>query len=373
MAKRVLNSIISSRWLPWALVGLLLLVIWHVVFLPASDLSNNIRLVQPLLFIFGLVSIAGIILIFNYISRLNAERASLQDRLAGAEQNVGDAYQRLEAIFQISQKFVEANDENEVIEPILYLLLSFSGADGVSFVPLDEHGQPQAALSQGELPASVMQSWAEHLASAQVRERCKNCGYLNNTAAPTSCPLLTGPFSTSRQMLCMPVRRGEREYGILNLYLSQDHVLDDRTRVYLRALVDEVALRLESIHLRRRELSALRQMQVLRQRTDLSALLGGLLENVYRTLDADFAVMVVPRGSQYLTRIDLTLGDFASQIRPFIDGILQGVMASKEPVLLGEVSGDQQNGAYARPFVRSLIAVPLLSTEQEVLGAAKAI
>lgn len=368
-ASRAKKALLSTQWLPWALVGFLLLVILFAEFLPALNLDNQTRLVQPLLWVFILMGLGIVFLVSNQFAGLYAERDALKTRLSDAERNVGDAYQRLESIFQVNQKFVEANDENEVIEPILVLFLSFSGADGASFVPLDEHGQPQAALSKGEIPFPVMEAWVERLASPQIRERCQNCENLNTSVMPASCPLLTGPFSDSRRLLCLPVRRGERDYGILNLFLSEEHELDERTRVYLRALADEMALGLESIRLRRRELSALRQMQVLRQRTDLSALLSGLLENMVRTLDADFAVMVVPPSGPYQAKVDLTLGELAPQIRPFIDGILHGVMASSEPLLLGEVSGDQQNGASSRPNLRSLISVPLLSTDREVIGA----
>jgi two-component system nitrate/nitrite sensor histidine kinase NarX len=106
-------------------------------------------------------------------------------------------------------------------------------------------------------------------------------------------------------------------------------------------------------------------MQLLRQKTDLTSLLGGLLENVHKTLEADFAVMVVPRSGAYQSEIDLVLGDFPAQARPFMDGVLQGVMASREPLLLGDVSGDPDS----TPGLRSLAAAPLVSPERPVLGA----
>jgi two-component system nitrate/nitrite sensor histidine kinase NarX len=125
---------------------------------------------------------------------------------------------------------------------------------------------------------------------------------------------------------------------------------------------------LEGVYLRRRELSALRQIQVLRQQADLSALLNGLLENVYNTLEADFALMVVPRSGKPQTKVDLVMGELHVKSRPFIDGIIQGVIASAEPVLLGDVSGDLDGGPSARSVFRSLIAAPLLTPERLVLG-----
>jgi two-component system nitrate/nitrite sensor histidine kinase NarX len=164
------------------------------------------------------------------------------------------------------------------------------------------------------------------------------------------------------------VRRGEREFGVLNLFLMHPDGLDEKTRLYLRTLVDEMALGLEGIYLRRRELSALRQVQVLRSRTDLKTLLNVLLENVSRTLEADFAVMIVPQSGLYQSKIDLCVGELPRRSRSFIDGVLQGVMSSGEPVLLGDVSTDGELGGSPRQSMRSLIAAPLLSSEHSVLG-----
>jgi nitrate/nitrite-specific signal transduction histidine kinase len=365
---RDISVLLASRWLPWMITGFtLLVVLLYEVLLPilTGDFS---RFGQPAFWILTLVGLMLIYLVANRVSKLISKQEKLQLSLTEAEQRVEDAYQRLEAIFHISQTFVEASDEGEVIEPVLSLLVSLTGADGASFVPLDEHGQPQTALSHGELPFPVSEAWIDYLASQGVRERCANCDYHDLPEKTLACPLLKGPFAGSQGLICLPVRRGEREFGVLNLFLSDAHSLDEKTRTYLRALVDEMSLGLEAVYLRRRELSALRQSQVLRQRADLSALLKGLLENVYRTLEADFAVMVLPRSGQHRAKVDLVLGDLPVESRPFIDGILQGVMASAEPVLLGDVSGDLESESSSRSVFRSLLAAPLLSPERLVLG-----
>jgi two-component system nitrate/nitrite sensor histidine kinase NarX len=365
---RDIRVFLSSRWLPWLITGLTLLVaLLYEALLPivTGDFS---RFGQSAFWIITIASLALIYLIAKRVSKLIFEQEELKGLLSQAELRVEDAYQRLEAIFRISQTFVEASDEGEVIEPVLQLLVSLTGANGASFVPLDEHGQPQTALSHGELPFPILEAWNDYLASPGVRERCGNCEYRDLPEERQDCPLLKGPFAESSGLICLPVRRGEREYGVLNLFLSDAQSLDDRTRTYLRALLDEMSLGLEGVYLRRRELSALRQIQVLRQRADLSALLNGLLENVYRSLEADFAIMLVPRAGLHQAKVDLVMGDLPDKSRPFIDGILQGVMASAEPVLLGDVSGDMESGSPSRAAFRSLIAAPLVSPERLTLG-----
>ena len=91
----------------------------------------------------------------------------------------------------------------------------------------------------------------------------------------------------------------------------------------------------------------LRQMQSLRQKADLTALLNSLLENIYTILEADFAVMLVPGNGNHLKRVDLSKGNYPAQARPFVDGLLQGVLTSGEPVLLGDLAGDPAGDPHA--------------------------
>lgn len=305
----------------------------------------------------------GLVLAIRRFSILSEERMLLRERVAQQERLTAEAYQRLEAIFQVSQKFVEATDEKEVVEMVLRLAVDLLGATGASFVPIDEHGQSAAAISHGDLPFPLMNDWVEYLASPSVRERCRICE--SHGALTTACPLLNGPISDARGIFCLPLRRGEREFGVLNLYLSSSVSLDDQTKSFLLAMVDETALALESVRLRRRELEALRQMQAVRQKTDLAVVLSSLLDNIHQTLEGDFSLLVIPQPSNNPERLELKQGEVPAQAQPFLNGILQAVMHSGEPVILGDVAGDPAS----TPGVRSLIASPLLSSDQTALGA----
>jgi len=359
---------LSSRWLPWAIggSGFLAAVLYGI--------SSFIRLESPpnlSAWAFWLLLFSGMLLALWSIQKmlsLVADQRRLSAALNETERRLEDAYQRLETIFRVSQKFLEANDENDVIEPVLNLLVELTGALGAAFVPLDEHGQPQATISRGALPATVMDAWLEHLASPGVRERCSNCVDKNIIEKPTSCPLLSVPLKETAGLLCLSARRGERDYGVMILFLQKPDSLDEKTRIYIRTLIDEMALGMEGVYLRRRELNALRQAQMLRKRADLTTLLASLLENVYETLEADFAMMIVPQASPYQTKIDQTIGDFPQKSRAFIDGIVQGVMTSGEPILLGNVSTNPEDESLSSDL-RSLMAAPLLSSERAMLGA----
>ena len=361
---RQLQKTFRSPWFPWAIVGMLLLAVVAIEIVQLPWVESLSGFGHVLFWVFVLLGIGFFYLVFTRFNELYEQRERLAKRLDESESEVSSAYQRLETVFQVSQKFVEASNENDVIEPVLRLLADLSGADGVSFVPLDEHGQPLAAISHGDLPFPVMEAWVEYLASPGVRDRCRSCTTPEILDKPASCPLLKAPLAGVTRLLCLPVRRGEREFGIVTLFLSAEAQIDPRTNSYLHALIDAAALGLEGVHLRRRELDALRQMQFLRQKTDLKVLLTSLLENILRTIEADFAAMIVPAKGQSKARFDLTLGEFPAPARLFLDGIVQGVVASGEPVLLGDVSGDPSSATE----LRSLIAVPLLSSMVESSG-----
>lgn len=342
----------------------ILVIIWRPEWSAALPKAGMVAL--------WLLAVIALVIASLTISRVHVlveERRKLEERIDEMEKHLDDSYRRMESLFRVSQKFVGATDENQVIEPVLRLLVEISGASGAAFVPMDEHGQPQTALSHGDLPFPVMEAWLDYLITPGVRDRCRDCQEREPLDLPLDCPLLRGPFAASKGLICLSVRRGEREFGVLNLFLPYPGTLEPRTRVLIQALLDEAAMGLEGVFLRRRELSALRQLQFLRQQSDLTALLNGLLGNVFRTLGADFAVLTASPSGTLLQGIHLVEGDLPGQARPFIEGLMQGVMTSGEPVLLGDLAGDPEEATEARPFLKSLVAAPLLSNEHKVLGA----
>jgi two-component system nitrate/nitrite sensor histidine kinase NarX len=361
------KKIVLSRWFPWIIIGMILLLGTMREMLQPGRQGSADGTTQVWVLATALLGLSLVILVGVWLLRAFDQRKKIEEKLNLAEKNVIEAYQRLESISQISQQFVDASDENEVVQPVLKFLVEMVNAEGASFVPLDDHGQPQAAISHGQMPLPLMNAWVEYLATPDIRHSCKTCELETRQAIdkPATCPLLKGPFASSIGMLCLPVKRSEREFGIINLYLNRKERLDSQTQSYLRTLMEEMALGLESIRLRRRELTALRQFELVRQKSDIQVLLATLLENAFQTLDADCALLTVPRMKEGPPNLHLIHGDMICQSDTFIRSVLNGVVASGEPLLLGDVAGDPQK----IPGVRSLIVAPLLSPDREVLGA----
>ena len=110
------------------------------------------------------------------------------------------------------------------------------------------------------------------------------------------CPLLKDAYQDATGVYCIPLRRGEQDYGILNLFLPHSSGLDDEAQLLLRTLMDETTIALENVRMRQRAMLALHQLQKLRAKTDLNSLLADLLVSLRDTLEADYVLVSILDG-----------------------------------------------------------------------------
>jgi two-component system nitrate/nitrite sensor histidine kinase NarX len=313
--------------------------------------------------IFALLFSTLIYGIIEHSRQLHLKLAQAKSHNRSDKSELDKIQQRLDAVFSISQGFVEASEEGEVVDLLLPLSVDLTSAAGASFVPLDEHFQPKASINYGQPSVSEFNTWVEYLASPAVRSKCEGCAGEGSHGA--SCPLITTPLTFAVNLKCFPLRRGDHEYGVLNLLLPENSHWDQDTQRFMHALAGQTALALEGVRLRRREIAALRQLQGLREKSDLDTSLESLLENLHQTLETDFALLNLSALEGEEARQDYTYGQIPNQAGSFIRGVIQGVIQSREPLLLGDVSGDPAStqGVY------SLVAVPLVSPGVPSLGA----
>jgi two-component system nitrate/nitrite sensor histidine kinase NarX len=345
----------------WVAAGISLLVI--LIFVGTFWIwpQNNL-----LLSIFSGIVIAGLIyFIAGQFIQLQAQLLSLQSRIADAEREMSGISSRADAIFRLSRRFVEANNEKDVLTALLTVVVDIAAAVGASVVPLDDRGQPLTALSFGEVPKPLMNSWVEYLASPAIRQRCGTCQQPGSIVRV--CPLVDAPIFAHLDQIspssiyCLHLRRGEREYGILNLYLPQGANLDTDLSKFLQTLLDETALVLESLQLQKRELVILQQM---RHQTNPQGLQLEFLENVQETLKADFVLLQFDsKGKPGMQ--DMSIGEFPESNNSIVESVIGGVQKSGVPVLLGDVEGEPGSDQ----GLHSLIAAPLVISDEPAFGA----
>lgn len=361
---RSINAAWKNKKIRWGIAaGLLVFIPLYVVVLRSwlIDITWGIWF-----FVDILLWISAGIAAYWYLERsekLNEEHKILSADLAQAQVQASEAARRQQMVFQISQMYNQAGDEDEIIQLTLRLAREAVNAQGASYVPLDERALPLKPLVTGELPLHLTEDWLQYLASPAVRHRCSNCRSLGHVTA--DCSLLESPVLGAAGMFCLPFVRGEREFGMLNLYLpGTDHISQD-TQEFLKKIVDEATLALEGIRLRKRELSTLHELQSARERTDLDKLLSNLLINLTETLEADYSQLSALDGSYAGRPLELKSGRLPSSALSLVDGILQTVISSGQPVLIGDVSGNID----ASPSVRALMAAPMICSDERVMGA----
>jgi two-component system nitrate/nitrite sensor histidine kinase NarX len=249
----------------------------------------------------------------------------LRARLWRSNRRLAEARQQVEAVFRLSSRFAQADDGNEVVELVLRACIEVAGALGASFVPFDEQGHPLQPTSLGRLPEPRLEGWTHELDAVQVKQACQACLTYHADGGSHACPIHPGPFSGGQGLACLPVSWRKRKLGIVILYREEQEDLADGTRRFLTAMLDEMALALEAIRLRDRELTTLRKMQAFKQ-NDLAQMLSLALDSAARLAEADFAHLS-PQDRQFPLRlaalnsstvpddIDAALPAFARQVR----------------------------------------------------------
>ena len=291
----------------WAIVGVALLVI---IIYEGAEWTWQIQSPRSLWTTLDafVLALLGALAYFSVdrILRGVEERDALKVRLASSELELDRALQRQSTLLRISQTFLDADDEDEVVESALHLARELLAIRGASFVPLDENARPQGAKSVGEIPFTEAGAWLEYLASPGVRHACADCQ--NREELTHTCPLLKGAFEGAMGVYCIPLRRGEQEYGVFNLFMPQGSKLGEDEQALLKTLTDETAIALESVRMRQHAMAALHQLQILREKTDLNGLLADLLISLRDTLEADYVLISLREGSSKPQKLPLHYG-----------------------------------------------------------------
>jgi len=289
-----------------------------------------------------LILVVSLCVLYWHERRIHRIRLNqLTSQVESLGKNIAELRQREKVIFQASQRFVEASCEHEIIDQVLHLTIDITGASGASFVALDERGQPQASKRLGEFPFPIPEAWLEYLASPSIRhgcQECKNLGILMKT-----CPLLKGPFSDAYGLYCLPLRHGERELGIINVYIHEAGILQPDTQSFLQSLYDYTALALEVLGLRKQELAALGGISTFRKRTDLRSSLKELLVELSNALELETALIAIPSldSGQNIVSASFDLDDaisigkdFSEEDKEFVEAQIKASIAGKEDISL---------------------------------------
>lgn len=357
-----MQKLLSRRLFSIHIIQILVFLSTVVVLYFAWSLSRNSDVRSG-----GLVVLPVILLLAGVFAWFTGQQMNLRNKQQELQQIIGDIQssfpdlqRRLDGAIQLNHRLLDAQDEQGVMDAALKVISDLAYASAVTFVPMDEWGQPLPAYTYGDMPETMLRAWAEHLVSPSVRDRCRTC-QVKHALPQSSCPMLEGQFSRAVAIYCVPLRRGDRMLGMLNLHIPADKTISGDLIVFLEGLLHEVALAIQTIRLRNQEFNTLRQLQMMRtSRADRSMLLESLLLGLQQVIEVEVAIIQVKAVEPWRSGESVQKGSLAWLDRDTMQGIYQKTMESGHIESWHEL-GPARNG--------SVVAVPLRLLHGPVTGA----
>jgi DNA-binding CsgD family transcriptional regulator len=190
----------------------------------------------------------------TWLQRAVLEREQAHQALQETRADLEESHRKLSFLLQVSRRLAGAEEEEDLIHGALELAMRVVPALGCSIIPFDHQGRPLTAVHHGALDPRHFDRWTEHLSHEGVRQAC-SCCTLHTAGQGHACPLLQAAPSALAvsRVYCLPLVRGQRQYGMLNLYLGQASRPTEQEKELLETLGREISLAMESLALRSRE------------------------------------------------------------------------------------------------------------------------
>jgi len=231
---------------------------------------------------------AGLLSLAAAIGAYYAARASALQ--LAALQQYEEAVLWLQTMMDINRIMLESDDESAMITTVLEKTALLARANIVTYVPVDELGQPVASYlyPQSSAPeSSLIKTWAEQLTLHSIQERCSGC-QRKEADAHSDCPMLQPPFFANHRLQCIALRNGGHVLGVAHLHLQPETTLPAWQFNLLSGMLSQLSGAVQAIRLRNQERNTLRQLQMSRSKADLTNQAGQLLKDAAETLQADY-------------------------------------------------------------------------------------
>lgn len=271
-----------------------------------------------------------------------------------AHERLRRANRRLSFLIHANRRLAEAEDEESLLDSILALSEEVLPARSVSLVTMDERGQALPPRYRGHLQAEVKDAWIAHLGRTQAGWPCRSCQTRTaDLSAP--CPLLHAVPATAgvRKVVCLSLARGDRHFGVLNIYLKEAQAPTEDEQSLLWAMAGEIALALESHALRSRELAMLSRFQERHWWRDMHEHLSAALQQTVEALEADGGAFFIDPFAVGGRTMQVTQATLSEESLARVKAIAEGSRKGRGPLVVQTL---QQDGLLD---VRSLLATPL--------------
>jgi len=322
-----------------------------------SDLQPRWRLGWDLLAVLLLAGTALWSVLSWWAGLIFRERGKKRGSVPHAPDQVASSLE-YRALEEVKDLFLEAPGEEEIVRGVLQAVRRLTGAEGVSYVPLDQGAYPGEAITTGAQPTSDLEAWVEYLASPVVRGSCASC---RDKQPGEHCPLLQDPFEDELQLYCFPLRLGGHEFGVINVYGTGRPPLASATQRIVQLVADQAALYLENQHLRRREEHSLKEMAQLEPGVDLQGIITEELHYLQNLLEMDFASLTLRKSPAEPGVERVRTGILPAHLQEELRELTNQVMEAGKPALMRK--GDRR-----QPGDPAVMAAPFQSRDRTISG-----
>lgn len=311
---------------------------------------------------YGLVGPALAWWALSSLRRSVGETEKAEHALQDAHRRLQKVNRGLEFLIHVNRRLVEAEDEQELLDVIVTLPEQVLPVAAVSLVPLDEREQPSPPLFHGVLKEERIAAINRSLTGERVRQQCAACK-THTARALAPCALLSSVSDGALvdRVYCLPLSRGQRRYGLLNVFLDESQELTPNEQSLLRAMAHEISLALESQRLRTHELAMLVHLQQTNWWSDLEADLSSVLTRTVEVLEADGGAFWVEAPQPGARAVETTVGTSLGERASMVYSLAQ---SSRETGQVLDIRALEEEGSP----LRSLLAVPLRA-EGAALGS----
>jgi len=361
-----LPILLSKRigWLRW-LVPLfaLLLVLAHQTIEQLWFPDNSAVRFAAGIIVYGLLGPLVVWLALGWIKRRVALKEKAEADLVQAHADLTSLNRRVSFLLNVNQRLAKATDEDSLAT--LTLQLPGEIAPSVvssALVRFDEHHQPMPIEYRGALDETMLTHWHQHLASQSVRQRCQAC-QLHAAKIGQPCPMLDElPLDNIGSIVCQPLTRNRREFGVLGMFLTAGAALTEEEQDLLGAVTAEISTAFENIRLRTRELTTFYDInETLQLRLDLRGLMGHILTLTMETSSADAGLLMLDDADGALTPY-ATAGDWGDVGRlPLVSSLAAGALRESrgEPIVATLKVPLALRGQTAEPV--SVLCAPMIA------------
>jgi two-component system nitrate/nitrite sensor histidine kinase NarX len=265
----------------------------------------------------------------------------------------------------VNRLLANVEDEETLLETLLQIPMKVVPAIVCSLIRFNERQQPVSAIHHGALDPAEFEAWVNHLSNSETRRTCEQCS-LHWSADSQSCPLLKPSAATRRvrKVHCLELVRGERNYGVLNIYLEEANHPTEHEKALLDIARDEMSLSLERLSMRSMELSMFYRLHQARQTKNLHSELRRVLRHVVEAMDSDGGMLCLLEEPRAELQTVAVCGDLSASGRSLLFGIASSALQTQAPFAVQDLT--QEGGIVDN--LHTLLVAPL-ALEERNLGA----